>query len=85
MESVLDYGLKAGVGIFGLLFIALLAWVLRTNDSRENRYLNVIDKLGDKIDDKVDKLGARVGNVEKDVADIKAVALRIAPPSRGDV
>lgn len=68
----MDYAVKGGAGLFAVLFIALLAWVLKTNDSRENRYLNVIDRLGEKIDDKVDKLGARMGCVEKDVAEIKA-------------
>lgn len=75
MELVLDYAIKSGLGIFAVLFIALLAWVLRTNDNRENRYLNVIDRLGEKIDQKVDNLGARVGCLEKDVADIKAVTV----------
>lgn len=75
MEAVLDYAIKTGTGIFTILFIALLAWVLRTNDDRENRYLNIIDKLGDKIDEKVDRLDIRVGNLERDVADIKAVTI----------
>lgn len=75
MEAVLDYAIKTGTGIFTILFIALLAWVLRTNDDRENRYLNIIDKLGDKIDEKVDRLDIRVGNLERDVADIKAVTV----------
>lgn len=87
METVLQYVIKEGFGIFAILFIALLAWVLNTNDKREtryindskereNRYLNVIDCLGEKIDQKVDDLGVRVGCLEKDVADIKATVRR---------
>ena len=63
------------MGIFATFLIALLAWVLNTNDKREIRYLNVIDRLGEKIDQKVDNLGTRVGCLVQDVADIKAVTV----------
>ena len=76
MEKIIEYAIQSGAGLFTLLFIALLAWVLKTNDSRELRYLNVIDCLGDKIDEKVDNLGVRVGCLEKDVADIKREVTR---------
>lgn len=72
MDQVLEYAIKSGVGIFGILFIFLLAWVLKTNDHRETRYLNVIDKYGDKIDEKVTVVGSKVDNLEKDVAEVKA-------------
>lgn len=75
MEAALDYAIRTGAGIFTILFIALLAWVLKTNDNRENRYLNVIDKLGDKINAKVDRLDVRVENLERDIADIKTVTV----------
>ena len=76
MDTVLEYAISNGAGLFALLFIALLAWVLRTNDSREMRYLNVIDCLGEKIDGKVDNLGVRVGCLEKDVSDIKREVMK---------
>ena len=48
---------------------------LTQTTKREIRYLNVIDRLGEKIDQKVDNLGTRVGCLEKDVADIKEVTV----------
>jgi hypothetical protein len=32
-------------GLWALLFVVLLAWVLQQNDRREKRYQDIIDKL----------------------------------------
>lgn len=71
MEQVLAYAIKGGAGLFAVLFIALLAWVLKTNDQRENRYLNVIDKCTDILDAKVTCIDGRVVGLEKDMAEVK--------------
>ena len=71
MEQALEYAINAGAGIFAILFIVLLAWVLKTNDQRENRYLNVIDKYGDVLDSKVTCIDVRVQGLEKDMAEVK--------------
>ena len=60
-------------GIFAALFVALLVWVLRENNKRENRYINTIDSLAqsvskienikdciDKQDEKLEKILERV-------------------------
>jgi archaellum component FlaC len=71
VEQAVKYAIESGAGIFAVLFIILLGWVLRTNDQRENRYLNVIDKYGDKIDDRVTVIDGKVDNLQKDVAGLK--------------
>jgi hypothetical protein len=72
LEQILSYAINAGAGLFTLLFIALLIWVLRANDNRENRYLGVIDKYGDVINKKVDCVDGRVQGLEKDMVEVKA-------------
>lgn len=60
-------------GIFAALFVALLVWVLRENNKRENRYINTIDSLAqsvnkienikdciDRLDEKTEKILERV-------------------------
>ena len=37
-------------GIFALGFFALLVWVLHTNNNREMRYIDTIDKFTDRFD-----------------------------------
>jgi len=71
MEQVLTYAINSGAGIFAVLFIVLLAWVLRTNDQRENRYLNVIDKYGDQIYGQVTATDGKVERLKEDVDDLK--------------
>lgn len=36
---------------FAALFVALLVWVMRQNNRREERYQNTIDKLTDALGD----------------------------------
>lgn len=84
MEQVLTYAINSGAGVFAVLFIALLAWVLKTNNDREVRYLGVIDKYGDQIygqitvtDGKVDRLKEDVDDLKTDVGVIKSDVSRI--------
>jgi len=50
-------------GAFAVLFGFLLWYVLKTNGEREERYLNTIDKLADKL-----KI---IGDVKEDTSSIK--------------
>lgn len=59
-ETALDYAIKSGMGIFTILFVALLWWVLSTNDQREKRYMALADKLST-------DLGDRLTSVERDL------------------
>jgi hypothetical protein len=69
-DSIAEYAMKNQVGIWAVLFIALMAttvtlirWVLKSNDSREARYIGVIDT-------QAKALGNFKGMAD-DVADIK--------------
>ena len=70
-EESMKYAMNTGAGVFTVLFIALLAWVLKTNNERENRYIATIDKLGERL--------AVVEKIQGDVGDIKDMLNR-----RGD-
>lgn len=45
-------------GIFAALFVTLLVYVIRTNDARETRYINMIDTLNDTVNVKLIELKA---------------------------
>lgn len=51
-------------GLWALLFVSLLFYVLRRNDAREEKYQSIIDKLSD-------KLGV-IEEIKSDVEEIKA-------------
>lgn len=67
-EKLLDYAIASGAGIFTILFILLLAWVLKTNNDREIRYIGITEKLAVSL--------SCVENIQKDVDDIKSWILR---------
>jgi hypothetical protein len=67
-EKLLDYAIASGAGIFAILFILLLAWVLKTNNDREIRYIGITEKLAVSL--------SCVENIQKDVDDIKSWILR---------
>lgn len=67
-EKLLDYAIASGAGIFAILFILLLAWVLKTNNDREIRYIGITEKLAFSL--------SCVENIQKDVDDIKSWILR---------
>jgi hypothetical protein len=50
-------------GIFAVLFVVLLWWVLNENSKREGKYQLTIDKLADKF--------SVVEEIKKDITEIK--------------
>jgi len=75
MQPVLDYAIKSGMGIFTILFVALLWWVLSTNDQREKRYQGLVDKV-------TTDLGSRMTAVERNM---EALPGRVADAIRAEV
>lgn len=67
-EKLIDYTITSGAGLFAILFVALLAWVLKTNNDREIRYIDITQKLAESL--------SCVENIKKDVDDIKSWILR---------
>lgn len=56
-------------GIFAVLFVSLLVWVLKENNKRETRYQSTIDKLADLLHKDVE-------NLKDDVKDIKDIVMK---------
>lgn len=56
---------KEMASVYGLpfaLFIALLVYVLYTNNKRESRYLTVIQTLSEDVKERLSKIEARIFN-----------------------
>lgn len=53
-ETILSAAVEQG--LWAALFVGLLFWTLRQNNSREQRYLQIIETLGDEIKARLDKL-----------------------------
>ena len=73
-EALFKTAIESGLGIFALLFIALLVttialvkWVLNTNNEREKRYIKVISDQASALKD------AYI--IKEDVKDIKSLLL----------
>lgn len=55
---------------FAVLFVGLLIYVMKTNDTREKQYRDTIDRLTkalgtlEDIEEKLDRLAGRVNNKE---------------------
>jgi hypothetical protein len=56
-------------GVFAVLFVSLLVWVLKKNGEREENYQSTIDKLADLLHKDFESL-------KTDVKDIKDIVLR---------
>lgn len=54
MESVIEYAIKTGASLWAVLFVVLLAWVLKTNNDRERRYIETIGQLSKAVGDQED-------------------------------
>ena len=67
-ETIIDYAIKSGAGLFTLLFIALLVWVLKTNDKREQRYIGITEKLAASL--------SCMETIKNDVDDIKTLLIK---------
>lgn len=53
---------------FGVLFVGLFVWVLKTNDAREKRYLSLLDCYGtqlQKISDTLEKIQQQTEDLVK--------------------
>jgi hypothetical protein len=68
VENIIEYA--KDYGLFAVLFVSLLAYVLKTNDSREKRYLGIIDKLADQFDE-IKKDVQEIKGIKEDVEEIK--------------
>lgn len=51
-------------GLIATLFSCMLYWVLKTNNDREQRYINTIDNLTTNVSDKINV-------IEDDITEIK--------------
>lgn len=67
-EKLIDYAITSGAGLFAILFIVLLAWVLITNNDREKRYIGITEKLAASL--------SCVETIKSDVDDIKSWILQ---------
>jgi hypothetical protein len=65
VRIILEELIKVAIpnGIFAVLFVFLLWWILNENSKREGRYQTTIDKLADKLD--------IIDLIQKDVTEIK--------------
>lgn len=75
MEAVLAWAFETNQSLFTILFIALLGatigfikWVLKKNDERETRYINVIDTQAEAL--------RNVDGMKNDISDIKTYLFR---------
>lgn len=59
--------LASSQGPYAVLFVALLFYVLRTNEKREDRMLQALDKLGKAYED----MSREVGLIREDVSEMK--------------
>ena len=44
MERAVHMAIESGAGLWAVLFILLLSWVLKTNNDREIRYQQIIER-----------------------------------------
>lgn len=44
MGPAIEYVIQSGTGVFSVLFVCLLAWVLKTNNDREKRLQSIIEE-----------------------------------------
>ncbi|MBM7631085.1 BhlA/UviB family holin-like peptide [Geomicrobium sediminis] len=85
-ESIIKYGIDSDIGIFGVLFILLLAllwvgvwWIMKKNDEREKRLQARNEEREKRYIDVIDKQAeglTAINNVQKDVSEMKSMLLR---------
>lgn len=56
-------------GLFAVMSVSLIYYITKTNDARELRYTETINKLSDTI-------GYRIDNIESDIKEIKDVVIK---------
>lgn len=70
--SIIPIIIKYTDSLWAALFIFLFAWVLKSNDSREKRYLGVIEQLSEKIDVNVVEVDRKLDTLNEKIAEIRA-------------
>jgi uncharacterized protein YoxC len=81
-------GSAAQQGLWALLFVVLLTWVLKENNKREERLLNTLDTLSSRFEalgkqfealgKQYEVLGDRYEDLGHDVADIRSTVQDLA-------
>ena len=69
VESILS--MAAAYGIFPVLFVILLIYVMKNNDKRETSVQNTLNKVNDTILSKVCTTEAVVVEVKQDIKELK--------------
>ena len=66
METIIAIltGILSEQGFIYALFTGMLVWVFKTNNERETRYINTIDKLTTNVSEKINV-------IEDDISEIK--------------
>lgn len=85
-EDLIKYGIESDIGVFGVLFIILLAglwigvwWIMRKNDEREQRMQERNDEREKRYIDVIDKQAEglnTIKTVQKDVSEMKDFMMR---------
>ncbi len=76
MEQQEIIKLAASQGLWAVLFVVLLFWVLRENAKREADYRTLLFEMTDKYGI-LEDVREDVGDVKKDVGEVKTVTYRI--------
>lgn len=71
MGPAIEYAFQNGTGIFSVLFVCLLAWVLKTNNEREKRLQAIIEENQRFVVGVLQDVRGDLEDVKGDVQDIK--------------
>lgn len=91
-EKLIDYGLAQGFGVFFVLFVvlAVLFWrfiesIMQKNDSREKRYITVIEMQASSLS-KVAEVKLCMNEARKDIEETKTMIGRVLDrlPAKGE-
>lgn len=74
--SLIPFIIKYTDSLWAVLFILLFIWVLKSNDTRERRYLNVIDQLSEKIEVNVVDVNRKIDSLNQQIASIRTEHFR---------
>lgn len=75
--SIIPFLIKYTDSLWAVLFILLFTWVLKSNNSREKRYLRVIDQLSEKIDANLCEIDHKVTDQGEKLTEIRKEIQRI--------
>lgn len=74
--SLIPFIIKYTDSLWAVLFILLFIWVLKSNDTREKRYLNVIDQLSEKIEVNVVDVNRKIDSLNEQICSIRTEHFR---------